>query len=119
MKKLTLLFIMVMALLLAISFAGCKGKSADTPQTETPQAETPQAENPVEQYGTGLINSEQKAEKVKNQSNLVGLQQAVITFRASNGRFPESLEELKGSANINVDISQFDYDPRTGHVSRK
>lgn len=89
-----------MALIVGMSFVACK-------------------DNPVEQYGTGLISAKKQAENTAVYTNLSFLQQSVQNFRAVNSRNPESLEELRDFAKMDLDISQYDYDPATGHVTIK
>jgi hypothetical protein len=74
-------------------------------------------ENPVEQYGTGLVDAYKKAEPAADAANLAMLRQSVQAFRAANGRFPESLEELQGMTGTPIDPQLYLYNPETGELS--
>ena len=76
-------------------------------------------ENPVEQYGTGLVDAYKKAEPAADEANVAMLRQSIQAFRAAQGRFPESLEELEGMTGTSIDPEQYLYDPGTGQLSRK
>jgi competence protein ComGC len=77
-------------------------------------------ENPVEEYGTALIGSYKHAQNAGVAANLDAVQRSVQAYRAANGKFPESLEELKKDfMGSDIDMSAYDYDPETGTVSIK
>ena len=76
-------------------------------------------ENPVEQYGSGLMDAYKKAEPAADEANLAMLRQSIQAFRAAQGRFPESLEELQGMTGTPIDAEQYRYDSGTGELSRK
>jgi hypothetical protein len=75
------------------------------------------SENPVRDYGTGLVETYKSTEKEADAANLAVAQRTVEAFRAANGRYPESLEELKSFSTIALDPSVYDYDPATGRIS--
>jgi len=114
MKKL-ILFSMV--LLATFSLLACKNKSA--PAT----ADNPVPEKQVVQNTAAPVEAPtaapQKAENVQGKNNVVAIQRAVLDFRAAKGRFPESLEELKASAQIDIDVSKYNYDAVYGRVTLK
>lgn len=74
-------------------------------------------ENPVRDYGTGLVETYKSTEKKAGAANLAVAQRTVEAFRAANGRYPESLDELKSFSTIELDPSVYDYDPATGRIS--
>ncbi len=71
----------------------------------------------AEDISTGVATKIKQSDVTKDQANLMTLQQSANNFRAMNGRWPESLEELKKSARLNIDISLYEYDPATGKVT--
>ncbi len=74
-------------------------------------------ENPVEQYGDEVTDAYKRTERFSNDVSLKQLQKAIQTFSISNGRYPETLEELEDFAGVQVSHEQFDYDPDTGIIS--
>ncbi|GAB4390278.1 MAG: hypothetical protein Kow0025_21210 [Thermodesulfovibrionales bacterium] len=72
--------------------------------------------NPVEQYGTGLVNSYTRSKTAASAANLDSLRRSAAAYRASNGRYPETFEELLAFSGIEVNPADFDYDPATGRI---
>ncbi len=73
--------------------------------------------NPVEQYGDEVTDAYKRTERFSNEMSLKELQKAIQAFSVSNGRYPETMEELEEFAGIQVSHEQFDYDPNTGIIS--
>ena len=75
--------------------------------------------NPVEKVGEELLVSYNRSRDAADEANLQAMQRCIRTYRALNGRYPESLEELKDSASSGFDPGLYDYDPRTGHLTAR
>jgi hypothetical protein len=75
--------------------------------------------NPVAEYGDTLIDSYQRSRQTAEKANLDTLRKAVESYRASNGRLPENLEEMKEFIGSGIDTSKYDYNPENGAVSLK
>jgi len=73
-------------------------------------------EEPVTQYGNSLVNALDKSERTANQANLAAFQRAIDTYRASNGNYPASLEEIETFTGERLDPLQYDYSPETGKL---
>ena len=107
MKTLSVLFTAVACL----CFFGCEKKP-------TPKA-SGDSGNPLSapaDYLGALSKAKKSADKT---TSIVGVDQAVKTFFAEEGRFPKSLDELK-TKGVTVpnppDGMKWDYDPNTGIV---
>jgi competence protein ComGC len=75
--------------------------------------------NPVDEYGTSLIDSYKKAQKAGESANLDAVKKSVQAYRAANDKYPDSLDEIKGFINSDIDLSKYDYNPENGAVSIK
>lgn len=75
--------------------------------------------NPAQQYGDNLIDAKERAEKAADDANLSIALKSIDTFRAANGRNPESLKELSEFMRVALDSEKYDYDPSTGRISRR
>lgn len=75
--------------------------------------------NPVAEYGGALMDSYQKSQQAGRIANLDAVRKTVAEYRASNGKYPESLEEIRDMFNSDIDLSIYDYDPQSGSVSIK
>lgn len=74
-------------------------------------------DNPVKQMGSDAVQTIDRSRERGAQAGLDTMNKAVETFRASNDRLPESLDELIQSMGITVDASLYSYDPATGTVA--
>jgi hypothetical protein len=94
-------YLIALAIVLACSASGCK---------EAPK-------NPVEEYGTGLLNSYERSKGAARASDLDTLRRTISAFKASNGRYPESLDEAAAFMGAEIDPDLYDYDPETGRIA--
>jgi hypothetical protein len=75
--------------------------------------------NPVAEYGNALVDSYKRGQQAGEKANLEALKQAVASYRATNGRLPENLEEAQEFIGSGIDMSKYDYNPDNGMVSLK
>jgi type II secretory pathway pseudopilin PulG len=73
--------------------------------------------NPVEEVGKEMMVSYDRSKDAADEASLRAMQRYIRSYRALNGRYPESLEELQGSVSGNFDPGLYDYDPRTGSLT--
>jgi hypothetical protein len=92
--------IYIIVLLLSVAFVSCK-------------------DNPVDNYGTTVVDKYKSTEQFADRVSLQNIQQSVTTFRLTNGRFPEDLEELSNFAGTPLDPGKYEYDASTGKVTAK
>jgi hypothetical protein len=69
----------------------------------------------AEEFSKTVVVPIERAERAADSANLSALSKSVEAYRATNGRYPESLDEL----GTGIDTSRFDYDPATGKVTLK
>ena len=74
-----------------------------------------ESSNPVDEYGKTLISSLSKAERAQLTVNLRTIRTAIDAFSAENGRYPETLDELRLGGD--VVSAYYDYDSDTGRVA--
>jgi len=131
----TLLYILAACTLLAFTACSPEEKKADVPpppqaapeaQATAPaappapaQTEPPTTKEVVEKYQKTLVTSMDKARGVQGKMDLDELKVAVGNFQSENGRYPASLDEIKGNVKQGMDLSIFAYDPATGAVTFK
>ncbi|KAF0143177.1 MAG: hypothetical protein FD156_2803 [Nitrospirae bacterium] len=75
--------------------------------------------NPVSEYGNSLTDAYKKGQQAGETANLDAVRKAVQAYYAQNGRYPQSLDEIKGSIGSEMDMSKYSYDPQTGTVNLK
>jgi len=75
--------------------------------------------NPVAEYGDALIDSYKRGQQAGKTANLDALRKAVESYRATNGRLPANLDEMKEFIGSGIDTSKYDYNPENGAVSLK
>ncbi len=73
--------------------------------------------NPPREYGGALIDSYDDARDAAASANLDVLKSAIRQYRAANGGYPASLEELKGFIGTEFDEEKYEYDPGTGTLT--
>jgi hypothetical protein len=73
--------------------------------------------NPVEEFGEEMLVSYERSTEAADEANRQALQRYIKTYRALNGKYPESLDELEGSLGAGYDLEAYDYDPRTGSLT--
>jgi hypothetical protein len=74
-------------------------------------------QDPIGEYGEGLLDTMDRGKATVNVANMKNLENAVRIYRTQNGKYPESLEEVKDMMNTPVDLSLYDYDPSSGRVT--
>jgi hypothetical protein len=75
--------------------------------------------NPVAEYGDALIGSYNRGKQAGETGNLDAVKKAVQAYYAANGKFPESLPDVKDFIASDIDFSKYDYSPDSGTVSLK
>ena len=78
-----------------------------------------ESKNPVEQYGDDVTGAYKSTERFVGQINLQSLQEAVRSFHAMNGRYPNDLSELEHFVGTALDPARYDYNPSTGTITAK
>jgi hypothetical protein len=73
--------------------------------------------NPVSEYGDAMIDSYRKGQKAGEIGNLDAVKKAVEAYRASNDKYPQTLNEVKDLIGSDIDLSLYDYNPENGSVS--
>ena len=75
--------------------------------------------NPISTYADTVIDAGKRAGKIGKHQALEELKEMIRNYRATEGRYPESLTELEKSMARPIDLSRFDYNPETGEVTLK
>jgi hypothetical protein len=73
-------------------------------------------DNAIVKYTDGLKSSEEKAEEAKDTANLAIVRSAISQFHGSQGRYPDSLEELVSKGFLDRLPKGITYDKETGEV---
>ncbi len=73
-------------------------------------------DNPVQDYGNKVLEAYDRSGKVAGGASLANLQRALDAYRAANGNYPPSLQELEAFTGEPVDPNLFRYDPQTGKL---
>jgi len=108
------------AALLALTI-GCSPKQEPKdvpPPPETPTAKHESAKKIVEDYGTGLATSMDKARSAQAKVDIREVQRAVQDYALDHdGAYPGSLDDVRDRMNGPVDLSAFNYNPDNGAVT--
>jgi len=72
--------------------------------------------SPVVKYAAGLKSSEDKAADAKDTANLAIITSAITQFRGSQGRYPDSLQELVTKGYMDRVPDGVLYDKETGEA---
>ena len=75
--------------------------------------------NPVSEYGDALVSSYKKGQQAGETGNLDAVKKTIEAYHATNEKYPQSLEEIRGMIGSNIDLSKYDYNPDTGTVKIK
>lgn len=75
--------------------------------------------NPVEDFAGEMMVSYDRSRDAADEASLQATQRYIRSYRALNGRYPESLEEIQGSMGQGFDPERYDYDPRTGRLTAR
>ena len=73
-------------------------------------------DNALIKYTEGLKSSEEKAAEAKDIANLAIIRSAISQFRGSEGRYPDSLQELVSKNFMDRVPQGINYDKETGTV---
>ena len=73
-------------------------------------------DNPVQDYGNKVLGAYDRSGKAAGQASLANLQRAVEAYRAANGNYPPSLQELESFTGEAIDPAVFRYSPTTGKI---
>ncbi len=68
-------------------------------------------------YGDALIGSYVKGQDAGKTGNLDAVRKAVAMYHAEHGVYPDTLEDIQESIRLDIDMSQFEYNPENGEVS--
>ncbi len=72
--------------------------------------------NAVTRYAEGLKSSEDKAKEAAGTANLAIVRAAIVQFKGSQGRYPDSLQELVSKGYVDRVPEVVSYDKDTGEV---
>ena len=67
-------------------------------------------------YGDALIDTYQRGQHIGDIANLDALKKAIAMYRAENGNYPASLDDIQNFIRMDIDLSKYDYNPDTGVV---
>jgi hypothetical protein len=73
--------------------------------------------SPIVKYAEGLKSSEDKAAGAKDTANLAIIRSAISQFRGSQGRYPDSLQELVSKGYMDRVPDGISYDKESGEVN--
>jgi type II secretory pathway pseudopilin PulG len=75
--------------------------------------------NPVDEFGEKMLVSYDKSRAAADEASLQAIQRYIRSYRALNGRYPESIEELQASLGAEYDLEPYDYDPENGTLTAR
>ena len=73
--------------------------------------------NPVEGFGEEMLVSYGKSREAADEASLQAIQRYIQSYRAVNGGYPESIEELEAALGTGYDLEPYDYDPGSGTLT--
>jgi len=73
--------------------------------------------SPVEEFAKEMTASYEKSSKAADEASLQAMQRYIRSYRAMNGRYPESIDELERSLGAGYDLEPYDYDPDSGSLT--
>ena len=88
----------ILACLVALFFVGCD-------------------RSPVEEFAEEMLVSYEISKGAAEEASLQAIQRYIRSYRAINGRYPESMEELESSLGTGYDVEPYDYDPGSGTLT--
>jgi peptidoglycan/xylan/chitin deacetylase (PgdA/CDA1 family) len=71
----------------------------------------------VDEFADEMLVSHEISRGVADQASLRAIQRHIRSYRAVNGRYPESMEELESSLGTGYDLEPYDYDPGSGTLT--
>jgi hypothetical protein len=75
--------------------------------------------NPVDEFADELLVSYETSREAADEASLQAIQRYIRSYRAVNGRYPESIEELEGALGTGYDLEPYAYDPGTGTLTMR
>jgi len=83
-----------------------------------PTAKHESARKIVEDYGTGLVTSMDKARSAQARVDIREVQRAVQDYALDHdGAYPRSLDDVRDRMSGSIDLNAFNYNPDTGAVT--
>ena len=73
--------------------------------------------SPVEEVADEMLVSYKIYRTAADEASLQAIQRYIRSYRAMNGRYPESMEELESSIGRGYDLDPYDYDPGSGTLT--
>jgi hypothetical protein len=65
------------------------------------------------------VGARKSARHAAETANLDTVRHSVEAYRAVNGNYPGSLKDVEDMLGAQIDLSRYDYDPKTGAVTLK
>jgi hypothetical protein len=75
--------------------------------------------SPVEEFADEMLVSYDKSQAAADEASLQAIQRYIRSYRAVNGRYPESIEELERALGTGYDLGPYDYDPGSGTLTMR
>jgi hypothetical protein len=73
--------------------------------------------SPVEEFADEMLASYEISRTAADEASLQAIQRYIRSYRAMNGRYPESMEELESALGTGYDLEPYDYDPGSGTLT--
>jgi hypothetical protein len=73
--------------------------------------------NPVSNIGDSLIGAYERSSITADQSTLKGMKDAIRAYHISNGKYPDSLEDIQKLMGSRIDAGLYQYDPESGEIT--
>ena len=73
--------------------------------------------SPVEEFADEMLVSYERSRTAADEASLQAIQRYLRSYRAINGKYPESMEELESSLGTGYDLEPYDYDPGGGTLT--
>ena len=70
-------------------------------------------------YADEVVETLDRTQEFADNMSLQAIQRNIRSYRALNGKYPESVEALATIAGYNFDPDKYEYDPDTGIISLK
>lgn len=75
--------------------------------------------NPADQVGEEMLASYDRSMEAAEEASRQAMERYIRSYRALNGRYPESLQDLQGPVSGHFDPERYAYDPRTGTLTER
>jgi hypothetical protein len=75
--------------------------------------------SPVEEFADEMLASYEISRAAADEASLQAIQRYIRSYRAVNGRYPESIEELESALGTGYDLEPYDYDPGSGTLTMR